>query len=61
MSPEASASAAPAGRLVVERPPAGLARGAYAFPAWGIALVGAAVVLLTLAYLWRARRRRGPA
>ena len=55
MSPEASASAAPAGHFIVERPPEGLARGAYPFPGWGIALL---VVLLALVALWRARRRR---
>ncbi|MFO0570811.1 MAG: hypothetical protein U0263_34560 [Polyangiaceae bacterium] len=46
-------------RVVVERPPPGLARGKYAFPAWGIGLLGGAVVLLGLGYyLFRVRRRR---
>jgi hypothetical protein len=40
-------------RLVVERPPPGLARGKYPAPAWGVATLGAIVVLAGLAYLAR--------
>jgi hypothetical protein len=58
MSPTQSASAAPAGHWVAERPESGLARGSYAWPAWAIGLAGAAVVLLVLLLLGR-RWRRG--
>jgi hypothetical protein len=58
MSPEASASATPTGRLVVDRPPAGLARGPYPFPAWGIAVAGVTVLTMVLLYLWRKRGGR---
>ena len=64
--PSASAAAprpeAPIGpQIVVERPPPGLARGKYGWPAWGIGALGTLVVLLGVAFLiWRARRR-GPA
>jgi hypothetical protein len=52
-TPEAAASA----RIIVERPPPGLARGKYAAPAWAIALLGGALVLFGAAYvLWRLRR-----
>jgi hypothetical protein len=45
-------------RVVVERPPPGLARGKYASPAWMIGVLGGVVVLAGLAYfLWRLRRR----
>jgi hypothetical protein len=40
-------------RTVVERPPPGLARGRYPVPAWTVALLGALVVLVGLAYLVR--------
>lgn len=50
-------ASAPAPRTVVERPPPGLARGRYAWPAWGIGLVGGTVVVLGLVWmLWRIRR-----
>jgi hypothetical protein len=38
------------GRLVVERPPPGLARGKYPASPWTIATLGAALVLCTLLY-----------
>jgi hypothetical protein len=40
-------------RLVVERPPPGLARGKYPAPAWVVATLGAIVILAGLAYLAR--------
>ena len=45
--------AAPAGssRMIVERPPTGLAQGTYAWPAWGIAVAGLVVVALAVVYL----------
>jgi hypothetical protein len=44
--------------IVVERPPPGLARGYYAWPAWAVLLIGAIAVLTGLGYLaWRLRRR----
>jgi hypothetical protein len=58
MTPEASASAAPAGQLVVERPPEGLARGTVPFPAWAIALTGVVVIAVALGILWRRRAGR---
>ena len=46
-------------RIVVERPPPGLARGKYAWPAWGIGLVGGTIVVIGLGYLvWRFLRLR---
>lgn len=57
---DGGADAAPGPRTVIERPPPGLARGKYAWPAWGIATAGAVAVALVLAYFgWRwARSRR---
>ncbi len=57
--PTPAQSAAPtAPRVIVERPPPGLARGKYAWPAWGIGLFGGAVVLAGLIWLvWRLSRR----
>jgi hypothetical protein len=47
-----------AGRTVIERPPAGLARGRYPAPAWVVSTLGAAIVVAALYYLvWRLRRR----
>jgi len=47
------------GHTVVERPPAGLARGRYPAPAWVVASLGAAIFLAALVYLvFRARRVR---
>ena len=46
--------------VIIERPESALARGSVPFPAWGIALVGAAVVVIGLVALFvsmRARRR----
>ncbi len=54
-------TAAPAPTIVVERPPAGLARGQYAWPAWGILLLGGLAVVATGLYLitrWRRSRLR---
>ncbi len=49
----------PGPRYVIERPPPGLARGKYAWPAWGIGALGAIVVALCLGYLiWRLVRAR---
>jgi len=46
-------------RIIVERPPPGLARGKVAWPAWGIGLLGGTLVLASLVYLvWRYRRLR---
>jgi hypothetical protein len=46
-------------RIVVERPPPGLAQGQYPWPPWGIALLGGGTVAVALAYLtWRALRAR---
>jgi hypothetical protein len=56
---DAGAEAAPGPRIVIERPPPGLARGKYAWPAWGIATVGGAVIALAIAYfVWRYLRSR---
>jgi hypothetical protein len=57
--PSAAASAASgAPRIIVERPPPGLARGKYGAPAWAVGAFGTAAVLLGVAFLlWRARRR----
>ncbi|MEZ4224087.1 MAG: hypothetical protein R3B13_24275 [Polyangiaceae bacterium] len=44
--------------VIVERPAPGLARGKYAFPAWGIAAVGALALAVVVAYFvvrWRRR------
>ena len=53
-------SAASTARIVVERPPPGLARGKYEWPAWAIGTVGGVVVAVAIAFiawrLWRARR-----
>jgi hypothetical protein len=46
--------------VIIERPDSPLARGSVPFPAWGIALVGASVVVLGLVVLFfsiRSRRR----
>jgi hypothetical protein len=48
-------------QVIVERPPPGLARGEVAWPAWAVATLGIAAVMLGIAYLvWRLRglRRR---
>jgi hypothetical protein len=53
-SPEPAAT-----QVIVERPHEGLARGQYAWPDWGIALVGTACVVLGLiALLVRNARAR---
>jgi hypothetical protein len=58
-STDAGADAAPGPRIIVERPPPGLARGKYGWPAWGIATVGGIVVALAIAYwVWRWYRAR---
>ena len=46
-------------RTVIERPPPGLARGKYPVPAWVVSTLGAAVVLVGLAYLARRLLARG--
>jgi hypothetical protein len=57
---EPAQDAAPqASVYVVERPPPGLARGEYAWPAWAIAALGIAAVVLGLGYFaWRLRSAR---
>ena len=65
LEPLAAASAAtgPAtgnASVIIERPESPLARGSVPFPAWGIALIGASVVMIGLVVLFfsiRARRR----
>jgi len=50
-----------ASEYVVERPPPGLARGEYAWPAWAISALGIAAVVLGLAYFawrWRSMKSR---
>lgn len=47
--PSTTDSALPGG-FVVERPPAGLARGKYATSPWAISALGATLVLGTLLY-----------
>jgi len=42
---------ASSGRIVVERPPPGLAQGKYPLPAWAIGCMGGAVVLAGLVYV----------
>jgi len=45
--------------VLIERPRPGLARGRYAFPAWGIAVIGAGVVALGLFLVaFRSRKSR---
>jgi hypothetical protein len=56
---DAGAEVAPGPRTVIERPPPGLARGKYAWPAWGIGAAGATVIALAIAYfVWRYLRTR---
>ena len=43
--------------FVVERPPPGLARGKYPTSAWTIALLGAALLLVTVGYFLRRWRK----
>ncbi len=61
MQAAASSGTAEAGSspgVVVERPAPGLARGKYAFPAWGIATLGGVVLAVALAYFLVRWRRR---
>jgi hypothetical protein len=54
---EPASAGASAAELAVERPPPGLARGEYDWPAWAIAAAGGSVVALGVAYLvWRYRK-----
>jgi hypothetical protein len=56
---DAGAGEAAGPRIIVERPPPGLARGKYAWPASGIAAAGSIVIALGLAYMiWRALAKR---
>jgi hypothetical protein len=51
---------AASGGVVVERPPAGLARGRYEAAPWAIATLGALAIVLALAYAYfRFRKHRG--
>ncbi len=55
----AAADAAPEPRVIVERPPPGLARGKYAWPPWAIGTLGGVVIALAIAYfVWRLIRAR---
>jgi hypothetical protein len=54
-----SATSSTEGRIVVERPAPGLAQGKYAWPAWGIATLGALVVVLVLVTIVRNVTRKG--
>jgi hypothetical protein len=49
---------APEPVTIVERPPAGPARGALAAPVWLVVLLAAALLLLSCLVLLRAWRRR---
>jgi len=51
-------NAVPPGRLVVERPPAGLLRGRAAGPRWLFALLGGLSLLLVLSFYLRKFRER---
>ena len=54
-APEAPA----APKVVEERPPPGPARGKFAWPAWGIGMLGGLAVALGLFWIvWRIRRLR---
>lgn len=56
---DAGTAATQTTRIVVERPPPGLARGKYSWPAWGIGVLGSGIVIVALVYfIWLARRRR---
>jgi hypothetical protein len=45
--------------IVVERPPPGLGRGEYAWPAWAILALGSTIVVLGLVYVaFRINKRR---
>jgi hypothetical protein len=48
---EAGTSPPGAPRMIEERPPPGLARGKYAWPAWAIGTLGGVVVALGLVWL----------
>lgn len=53
MSPSDTDGQTAMGRVVVERPPPGLARGKYPMPPWAIAIVGGITFLAGLAYVLR--------
>ncbi len=55
---DGGATPAQTSRIVVERPPPGLARGKYAWPAWGSGALGATIVVLGLVYFALLARRR---
>jgi hypothetical protein len=58
-SSPAEAGADASVQVIVERPSEGLARGNYAWPSWGIGLLGAVVAITAFAYLaWRLWQRR---
>jgi hypothetical protein len=46
-------------RTVIERPPPGLARGKYPVQAWVVSALGAAIVLVGIAYIARRLLGRG--
>jgi hypothetical protein len=53
--------AAPSARVIVERPPPGLARGNYAAPSWLIVLFGCVLAVFGAAYVfsrWRRLRQK---
>ena len=54
-----AAGAGPKTRIVVERPAPGLARGKFAWPPWGIGVVGGLIIAVAIGYFivrWRRRR-----
>ncbi len=56
---EAGVAATTSARIIVERPPPGLARGKYAWPPWAIGTLGASVLLIGVCYYaWRLLRRK---
>ncbi|MBI3205612.1 MAG: hypothetical protein IT377_32490 [Polyangiaceae bacterium] len=56
---DAGAAPAETSRIVIERPPPGLARGKYPWPAWGIGVLGVGILVVGLVYfVVLARRRR---
>jgi len=48
----------PSATTLMDRPPPGPARGAFAAPAWLVAVLSLALVVLAGFGLWRAYRRR---
>jgi hypothetical protein len=57
LAPAGAADAAAPDGFALERPPPGLARGRYAASAWSIVTLGAALVLITVAYFFLRLRK----